>query len=107
MRPNAYRPRILTTRRHPTISLSCTHINTYTTTQAEDRKPIVHIPSGSCIYAFGAPSHTKTPLLRDFGWTVNNGEAWAVVSGGGGRGKNVVFDVEFFTLFLNRKRVSC
>ena len=75
------------TRRHPRISLSCTH--TYTTTQAESQRTIIHIPTGSHIYAFGAPSHTRSPLLRDFGWTVNDGEAWAITSGGGGRGKKL------------------
>jgi hypothetical protein len=91
---NAYRSRI-STRRHPSskflISQSC--IRTYTTTEAEGQRPIVHIPTGSSIYAFGAPSHTKTALLRDFGWTVNDGEAWAIISGGGGRSKKVIFNV--------------
>ena len=79
-----------TTRPHPRISLSCSR--TYTTTQAGQR-PIVHIPTGSYIYAFGAPSHTRSPLLRDFGWTVNDGEAWAIISGGGGGGKKIIFNV--------------
>ena len=84
---------ILTTRRHPRISLSCTR--TYITTPAEGQRPIVHIPTGSYIYAFGAPSHTRSPLLRDLGWTVNDGEAWAIISGGGGRGKKIIFNVSY------------
>ena len=82
---------IFTTRR---ISLSCTR--TYTTTQVQDQRPIVHIPTGSEIYAFGAPSHTRSPLLRDLGWTVNDGEAWAIISDGGGRGKKTIFNVSLF-----------
>ena len=93
---NAHR---LTTR-HPRISLSCQCqcTRTYTTTQVESQRPIVHIPTGSNIYAFGVPSHTRSPLLRDLGWTVNDGEAWAIISGGGGRGKKIIFNVRFVTL---------
>lgn len=98
---NANRSRIIITtrRRHPSsnlsISLSCT-TRRYTTTT----RPIVHIPAGSCIYAFGAPSHTRTPLLRDVDWTVNDGEAWAIISsGGGGRGKHIIFNVKSFLIF--------
>ncbi|KAF8901898.1 P-loop containing nucleoside triphosphate hydrolase protein [Gymnopilus junonius] len=55
--------------------------------------PIISIPPGSNIYAFGAPSHTRTPLLSHLAWTVNEGEAWAVVSGSGsgGGGKSAIF----------------
>ena len=100
---NAYRSRIIAraTRQHQSskiFSQTCT----YTTTQVEGRQPIVHIPAGSHIYAFGAPSHTKTPLLRDLGWIVNDGEAWAIISGGGGRGKNIIFNVSF-CLFFKKK----
>ena len=95
---NAHR---LTTRRHPRISVSCTRTCTITT-QAEGQRPIIHIPTGSYIYAFGAPSHTSSPLLRDLGWTVNDGEAWAIISGGGGRGKKIIFNVSL----LIRLRVS-
>ncbi|KAF8802603.1 P-loop containing nucleoside triphosphate hydrolase protein [Phlegmacium glaucopus] len=92
---NANGSRIITTRRHPSskilISPSCTR--TYTTiTQAKDRHSIIHIPTGSYIYAFGAPSHTRTPLLRGLDWNVNDGEAWAIISGGGGRGKKIIFN---------------
>ena len=90
---------ILTARR---ISLSYTP-RSYTTTQADSnpsQRPIVHIPNGSKIYAFGAPSHTRSPLLLDVGWTVNDGEAWAIVSDGGGRGKKVIFNVSFSLKFL-------
>ena len=66
------------------------------TTKGQHGHPIVHIPTGSYIYAFGAPSHTGSPLLRDLGWTMNDGEAWAIISGGGGRGKNIIFNVRFF-----------
>ncbi|KAF9533359.1 P-loop containing nucleoside triphosphate hydrolase protein [Crepidotus variabilis] len=51
---------------------------------------IVHIPSGSSIFAFGSPSQTKLPLIRDVDWTIKEGEAWAIISGAGG-GKGVVF----------------
>ena len=66
--------------------MSCTR--TYTTTQVQDQRPIVHIPT--------APSHTRSPLLRDLGWTVNDGEAWAIISDGGGRGKKTIFNVSLF-----------
>ena len=84
---------ILTSRR---ISLSCTSCTRTYTTTLPDRRPIIHIPTGSNIYAFGAPSHTKSPLLRDIGWTVKKSEAWAIISGDGGRGKKIIFDVCFF-----------
>ena len=93
---------ILTARRHPRISLSCTR--TYTTTQAEAQRPIVHIPTGSHIYAFGSPSQTRSPSLRDLGWTVNDGEAWAIISAAGGRGKKIIFNV---SLSLKVIRFSC
>ncbi|KIJ91435.1 hypothetical protein K443DRAFT_14390 [Laccaria amethystina LaAM-08-1] len=44
------------------------------------------------IYRFGASSSTP-PFLRDVEWTVNDGEAWAVVSSlRGGSGKSVSFE---------------
>lgn len=49
-------------------------------------QPIVDIPPGSNVYAFGSTN----PLLRNFMWKVQEGEAWAVVSGIGG-GKGAVF----------------
>ena len=55
------------------------------------RSPIVHhdtIPT--------APSHTRSPLLRDLGWTVNDGEAWAIISDGGGRGQKTIFNISLF-----------
>ncbi|PPQ96386.1 hypothetical protein CVT26_004988 [Gymnopilus dilepis] len=58
-------------------------------------KPIISVPPNSKVYAFGAPSQTRLPLLAfsESGWTVNEGEAWAVVSGvgTGGAGKGGVF----------------
>ena len=74
------------------ISLPCTR--TYTTTQ----RPIVHIPAGSKIYKFGAPSHTRCPLLHVSGWAVNDGETWAIISDDGGRGKQIIFNVSFCLL---------
>ena len=85
----------VTTRRHPRIALSRTRTYATDSTHAESQRPIIHIPTGSSIYAFGAPSHTRSPLLRDLGWTVKDGEAWAIISGGGGRGKKVIFNVSF------------
>ena len=99
---NAYRSRIITTRRQPGLKFLVS-LRTYTTSQAEGQRPIVHIPTGSSIYAFGAPTHTQTPLLHDLGWTVNNGEAWAIISGGGGRGKKVIFNVSYDS----QNRVCC
>ena len=57
---------------------------------------ILCIPRGSKIFAFGTPSETKTPLLKDFSWSIEQGETWAVVSGSGG-GKSVVFKVRILT----------
>lgn len=54
--------------------------------------PILYIPAGSQIFAFGTPSETRTPLLRDFSWSIEQGQAWAVVSGSG-TGKGAVFKV--------------
>ncbi|KAF8161590.1 P-loop containing nucleoside triphosphate hydrolase protein [Crassisporium funariophilum] len=60
-------------------------------TDAQSNRLIISIPSTSNIYAFGSPSRSRTPLLRDISWTVEDGEAWAVVSSSGGNGKGVVF----------------
>lgn len=59
---------------------------------------------GSNIFAFGTPSETKTPLLRDFGWSIEQGEAWAVVSGSG-LGKSTVFKVRAYA-FLGTNLTS-
>ena len=95
---NSYKSRIIITtsrlRQAPILIL----ISRRYTTKGQLQHPIVHIATGSYIYAFGAPSHTRTPLLRDLGWTINDGEAWAVISGGGGRDKNIIFNVR--SLFI-------
>ena len=97
---------ILSARGHPRIILSFTRTYITTPTQAKGRRTIVHIPTGSEIYSFGAPSRTKSPLLRDFGWTVKDGEAWAIVSDSGGRDKKIIFNVslspKFVRFFLAR-----
>ncbi|KAF9045131.1 P-loop containing nucleoside triphosphate hydrolase protein [Panaeolus papilionaceus] len=54
-------------------------------------RQIVHIPEHSDIFAFGAASSIRDPLIHDVSWTVNEGEAWAVVSGAGSSGKSAVF----------------
>ncbi|PPQ65555.1 hypothetical protein CVT24_010818 [Panaeolus cyanescens] len=54
-------------------------------------RQIVHIPEHSDIFAFGAASNVKEPLVRDISWDVNEGEAWAIVSGAGGGGKSAIF----------------
>ncbi|KIJ90822.1 hypothetical protein K443DRAFT_686475 [Laccaria amethystina LaAM-08-1] len=62
--------------------------------------PIIHIPKAN-IYAFGASS-TTPPSLRDVEWTVNDGEAWAIVSSSrGGAGKSVLFQT-----LLGNNRIS-
>jgi len=65
------------------------------TTYARANRPIVNIPRGSQIYAFGTPSQTKSPLISNLEWTVNSGEAWAIISGSGGGGKGVIFKASF------------
>lgn len=44
---------------------------------------IVHLPSGSEIFAFGTPSQTRKPLIKQIDWQVREGETWAIVSGAG------------------------
>ena len=54
--------------------------------------PIIHIPKAN-IYPFGASPSTP-PSLKSVEWTVNEGEAWAVVSSSrGGAGKSILFQV--------------
>lgn len=73
-------------------------------TNGSVNRPIVNIPPGSQIYAFGAPSQTKSPLISNLEWTVNSGEAWAVISGTGGRGKGVIFKASFQINPVYRRR---
>ncbi|KAF5381487.1 hypothetical protein D9757_008161 [Collybiopsis confluens] len=49
---------------------------------------------------FGDIKHSQ-PLFRDIEWTVKEGERWAVVDGGGGGEKNVLFNT-----LLGRYRIS-
>ncbi|TFK33535.1 P-loop containing nucleoside triphosphate hydrolase protein [Crucibulum laeve] len=56
----------------------------------ETRRTIINIPKSS-IYQFGA-SNASTPVFCDFGWTVNEGEAWAVVGSSSGE-KGAVFQM--------------
>ena len=59
-------------------------------------RPILSIPATTGIYPFGAPAETTIPLIRfqDQGWTVHEGEAWAVVSNtAGAGGKAAIFKV--------------
>ncbi len=53
--------------------------------------PVIRIPSGSHVYAFGTPSATSKPLISNLNWNVREKEAWAVVSGTGGGGKGSLF----------------
>jgi len=50
----------------------------YSTTGCD--QPIICISPGSCVYAFGSASQSGTPLIQDFDWTVQDGEAWVVIS---------------------------
>ncbi|KDR69798.1 hypothetical protein GALMADRAFT_145195 [Galerina marginata CBS 339.88] len=52
---------------------------------------IISIPPGSNIYPFGAPSQSRVPLVSQISWKVEEGEAWAVISGTGGGGKGAIF----------------
>lgn len=59
-------------------------------------KPIIHIPKSSSIHPFGDPSNQR-PILRDVEWTINHGEAWAVMSASSGdSGKRALFRVRLF-----------
>ncbi|KAF8959254.1 P-loop containing nucleoside triphosphate hydrolase protein [Flammula alnicola] len=62
----------------------------YTTKSDSNALPIVKIPTGSNIYAFGTPSRTTAPLISNVDWTVQDGDAWAVISGTGGGGKGTL-----------------
>ena len=59
----------------------------YSTTGCD--QPIICIPPGSRVYAFGSASQSGTPLIRDFDWTVQDGEAWVVISGTGREKTNI------------------
>ncbi|EDR07846.1 uncharacterized protein LACBIDRAFT_298087 [Laccaria bicolor S238N-H82] len=62
--------------------------------------PIIHIPKAN-IYPFGA-SQSTPPALNSIDWTVDEGEAWAVVSRSrGGRGKSILFQT-----LLGNNRIS-
>jgi ABC-type protease/lipase transport system fused ATPase/permease subunit len=55
-------------------------------------KPIICIPKSS-IHPFGDPSNQR-PILRNVDWTINEGEAWAVMSASSGdSGKSAIFQV--------------
>lgn len=61
-------------------------------------KPIIHIPKSSSIHPFGDPSNQR-PILRDVEWTINEGEAWAVMSASSGdTGKRAIFRVGFSSI---------
>jgi len=59
----------------------------YSTTGCD--QPIICIPPGSRVYAFGSASQSGTPLIQDFDWTVQDGEAWVVISGTGKEKTNI------------------
>lgn len=55
-------------------------------------KPIIRIPKSS-IHPFGDPSNQR-PILQNVDWTINEGEAWAVMSASSGdSGKSAIFQV--------------
>ncbi|PPQ85672.1 hypothetical protein CVT25_002139, partial [Psilocybe cyanescens] len=58
---------------------------------ATNTRPLISIPAGSNIFAFGSPSQTRNPLISRINWHVEEGQAWAVVSGTGGGGKGLIF----------------
>src|SRR6266540_3452364 len=86
--------------RYSKHSLSVIQLLPYIRAHSTSRcgQPIVHIPPGSHVYAFGSASQSSMPLFQDFDWTVQDGEAWAVISGTG-REKTNILKVTITILF--------
>ena len=78
--------------KHSSRLLPCVR-RAYSTTGCD--QPIIYIPPGSHVYAFGSASQSSTPLIQDFDWTVRDGEAWAIISGTG-REKTSIFKGSIF-----------